>query len=140
MAHHFVPLTFALIDEGRLAAEFEAKVREAQVAVIDHLGAYGDKARKAKAKVRLDIEMVCLDPEDRTFGVIGQVEMALPKPPACATLALADQDVESGLPLLLVRKSGSTDDDPRQGVLATKDGRAVDARTGKAAEAPKKAP
>ena len=130
MAQHYIALTFPLIDEGRLAQQFEQALEEAQVAIIGHLEQYGEKAQKAKAKVRLDIEMVCLDAGDRMFAIVGQVQTAVPKPPASATLALADQDVDTGLPLLLVRKSGSTHDSPRQAVLTTTDGRAVDTETG----------
>ena len=133
MAHHFAALTLDLIDEGRLAAQLEEKIREAQVAIIDHLDRYEGKAEKAKAKVGLEVEMVCVDPEERTFAVLGQVKIALPKPPQSATLALADRD-EEHLPVLLVRKSGSTHDNPRQGVLATKDGRTVDSETGEVAK------
>jgi len=128
MAHHFATLTLDLIDEGRLAGQLEEKIREAQVAIIDHLDRYGGKAEKAKAKVGLEVQMVCVDPEERTFAVIGQVKISLPKPPQSATLARADRDDD--LPVLLVRKSGSTHDNPRQGVLATKDGRTVNSDTG----------
>ena len=134
MGSPFVPLALDLVDEGRVLEQFNLDLRAAQVAIVDHLREYKGLAEKSKAVVRLELTLTCESPDDSMFSVMAETRLKLPNRPATITLALADQADADGLPALFVRRSGSTPDTPRQAVLTTQDGRAVDPATGEAAD------
>ena len=69
------------------------------------------------------------------FSVKAQTKRTIPARPASVTLAISAED-QVGQPRLFVRRSGSDDDDPRQGKLATKDGHVIDIATGEVIEEP----
>jgi hypothetical protein len=129
MATRFTPLQLVLIDEGRFLAAADADLQKAQQVLTDYAREHGDDAKKAKAKVVLEVTLQCEDPGNNAFSVRAVSKMQVPNRPPSVTLALEGED-EAGKHCLFVRRSGSTDDTPAQGVLATKDGHAVDVETG----------
>ena len=136
----FTPLELALIDEGRFLAKADEDLRKAEAHLVKYLAEHKGLAIKAKAEISLKIVMVCeeTEPGNQMFSVKAISTTKLPNRPATVTLALPGED-EGNQPVLFVRRSGSTDDTPAQGVITTKDGRTVDTETGEVADAPKAA-
>lgn len=128
------PLDLALIEEGRFAAEINAALARLQAAMVRYVKTHGvEKATKAKAKLQIGVTLQFEGPNAEDFSVKGELRESVPSRPAVVTRALADW-TDEGEPALFVRASGSTADDPRQGVLATEDGRVVDTTTGEVLE------
>jgi hypothetical protein len=128
------PLDLSLIEEGRFADEINAGLARLQAAMVRYVKAHGvDKAAKAKAKLQIAVTLQFEGPNAEDFSIKGEMRESVPSRPAVVTRALADW-TDSGEPALFVRASGSTKDDPRQGVLATEDGRVVDTTTGEVLE------
>lgn len=131
----FTALELALIDEGRFLAKADEDLRKAQAHLVRYLAEHKGLAVKAKAELTLKVVLTCeeTEPENQMFSVKAISTTKLPNRPATVTLALPGQDDEDE-PILFVRRSGSTADTPRQRVLATEDGRAVDTETGEVIE------
>jgi len=124
------PLTFALIEEGRLAEDLDKAITKCRRELLDHVAKYGPPATaKSKAKVSLEITIQPENADDGSYAVTGIIKTTVPGRPAVSTLALASVD-QDGEETLFVRASGSSpDEDPRQMKLSTDDGRVVDPET-----------
>lgn len=130
----FKPLELVLIEEGRFADEINAALARLQAAMVRYVKTHGvEKAAKAKAKLQIGVTLQFEGPNAEDFSVKGELRESVPSRPAVVTRAVADE-TDTGEPALFVRASGSTKDDPRQGVLATEDGRVVDTATGEVLE------
>lgn len=123
------PLTFHLIEEGRLAKSLDEEITRARRELLEHVNKYGAaQTTKSKAKVVLEIVLEPENAEDGSYSVTGTIKTTVPGRPAMSTLALASVD-QDGEETLFVRASGSSADPPRQMKLATDDGRAIDPET-----------
>lgn len=133
MATQFKPLSLELIGEGKMMVRANEELLRLQKAMIDFMKEHG-KDVKCSAKLVMEVTLM-RDPKmgDDTVGVIDKIKATLPTRPAGATLALAGES-QTDEPCLLVRSTGSSNDSPRQAILATSDGRAVDPATGEVIE------
>ena len=130
----YTPLTLELINEGRFLADTHADLADLQERLLAFHDHYGDAAKGAKAKLTIEITLACESPGDNLFSVKAAAKKAAPNRPASTTIAVSDE-TEDGQPRLFVRRSGSDASTPRQGKLATDDGRTIDVDTGKPAAA-----
>ena len=128
-ASQFVPLEAELIDEGRFMDNLNTAIRSAQGELRAHARKWGEKAKKAKAKVNIEIMFICLEPDTDSFGVSASIKRTIPAVPPTATVLIGGED-QTGADALFCRKSGSTEDHPAQSKLATKDGRTINIATG----------
>jgi hypothetical protein len=134
MMARFKPLELVLIEEGRFAEEIDAAMARLQSAMVLYVKRHGvEKAAKAKAKLQIGVTLMFEGPHAEDFSVKGELRESVPSRPAVVTRAVADE-MDTGEPALFVRASGSTSDDPHQGVLTTEDGRPVDTATGEVLE------
>jgi hypothetical protein len=126
----FKELQFALMNEGSLAVDLDNEIKEASIKLVDFAKKWGEDAAKGvTAKINLVITLKNENPADGVYSCKGRVSSTVPTRPARLSVAIAEEN-EDGQPSLFVRGSGSTADSPRQTVLSTKDGRAVDEKTG----------
>ena len=130
MGRKFVPLSIKNIDEGTFVETIDEALLEIQKKLIGHTRKYGQelaKGAKASLNVKLTLKFEGRDRSD--FSVRGEIKETLPGKPANITVAIADEE-QDGTPLLFVAPTGSRRDDPRQGILITKEGDVVDTKTG----------
>ena len=122
-----VPLTLELINEGDFLREAQHALGKIQETLIHHAAEYRGDAKGAKAvltiKVTLKNESTGGRPDERAFSIKGETSASVPGPPATVTLAKHADDEEG--PRLFVRRTGSSESHPAQGILATQDGRTV---------------
>lgn len=126
MGSKFVPLTLELVDEGELVRDINAELADVQKRLIAFVKSHGDKALKSSAKLKIEIAIVCTNPNprDQAFAIKSQLSTMFPKRPASVSLAMAG-DTQDDEPCLFVRQSGSDNTPPAQGKLATRDGREI---------------
>lgn len=135
MANKYVPIEFELIAEGEALSDLNREIRTAVSALHNHQQRCarvegGRSPLGAKAVVTMKITFQQLtEAADIKF----EVSSKLPPRPAHVTTAAEGVD-DDGKHTLMVPRSGTTADDPRQGRLATHDGRAVDLETGEPRE------
>ncbi len=131
MSEHtkMVPLDLDLIDEGDFVKDLNTALLNMQSQLVNHAKIHGHKAKKAKAVVKAEITLVCLDPEQDAYACVAQIKTTMPATPAVASMLMGGE-TQTGEPCLLCRKSGSTIDVPQQNALCTNDGRTVDPDTG----------
>lgn len=123
------PLTFALIEEGRLSLSLDEAIVKVRTELLAHVAKYGPEAtKKSKGEVTLKIAISPENAADGSYEVVGAITTKVPGRPAYATLAIASVD-QDGEETLFVRAAGSTIDPPRQMKLATEDGRGIDPET-----------
>lgn len=134
----FSPMSFGLIEEGRLAKSLDEAIAESGRDLIAHVGKYGpDMTKGAKAEVILKVTFTADLPAEGEYSVKGKIDTKRPGRP-CHTTRAIDEVNDDGEVTLFVRASGSDETTPRQGVLATKDGRGVDVTTGAVIDGKKK--
>jgi hypothetical protein len=126
----FTPLDLSLVEEGRFIEQANADLMECQRRLLAFRKEYGDKAEKAKAKLQIEVTLVCENPEEELFTIKALTKTSMPSRPASVSVAMAAEG-EDGEPCLFVRNSGSDAETPRQSKLATDDGRPIDIETGK---------
>ncbi len=127
-AKQFVPLTLALVSEGDFLVEADTELATAQQGLLAFVRQHGERAAGAKAKVTLEITLVCDNPKAEAFSIKAQAKRTLPARPAVVSSAIGADD--EGVPALFVRRSGSDEGDPLQGKLATRNGVTVNTETG----------
>lgn len=138
MAKNFKPLTFGMIEEGKLAVDLDEQLEKLHRAMGRYLEENGEDAQKATATLTLKIKIRCEDAKEGVFGVAGNIGIALPARPARSTMAIKDLD-ENGDACLFARASGTTvDADPRQMKLVTNKGEPIDPETGEVKEGAKR--
>lgn len=125
----YAPLELGLIDEGRFVQQANTDLLDMQRRLLDFVKQHGPDAEKAKAKLTIEVTLVCESPEYEMFSIKAQTKMSLPARPANVTAAIADED-DDGKASLFVRRSGSDDVTPRQTKLCTKAGETIDTETG----------
>lgn len=136
MAKKFVPLSFALIDEGELAGDVDEALAETARSLFEHRRRYGVEATtKAKATVTVTITIEA-GREDGDYSLKGAIQKKVPGRPARTSIAIQDRD--EGKETLFVRASGSDESSPHQAKLATDRGEAIDQETGEVRPANKK--
>jgi hypothetical protein len=113
----YKPLTLELIEEGDYLKAVNNALLELQRQMIVVKREYGAEACKGmvgslSAKIKIKLE----DMGERTFSISGEITKSVPIRPKMTTVGLED-DQDSGVPALFVRSTGSSQDDPRQGVL-----------------------
>ena len=130
----FKVLEMGDIEEGRFLGNVNLDLEELQAKLIEHVRQYGREATKgAKAKLQIEVSLSFEGRDNTDYSIKATTKRVLPGRPASVTVGIADEK-ENGDPTLFVRQSGSTDDTPKQGVLATRDGRTIDITTGKPKE------
>jgi hypothetical protein len=127
-ATKFVPLTCDLIDEGEFLTDLNQELAEIQQAISAFRKQYGEKAKDAKAKLTIDIEVKVENVDENFYSVKTTMKATHPKRPASVSIAMGGAD-DDGKMALFVRQSGSDDEHPRQMKLATRNGRIVDPET-----------
>jgi hypothetical protein len=134
----YAPISFDLIEEGRLAASLDEEIHRASRELLKHVQKYGpDATKKSKAEVTLKITLSPENAADGSYSIVGAINSKIPGRPAHATLAIHEQE-QTGEETLFVRASGSDSTTPRQMKLATDDGKAIDPNTGEVLEPPSK--
>lgn len=128
-ATKFVPLTADLIDEGQFLSDLDQELAEVQQAISVFRKTYGEKAKDAKAKLTIEIEVKVENVDENFYSVKTTMKATPPKRPASVSIAMGGDD-DNGKPSLFVRQSGSDDEHPKQLKLATRNGRVVDHETG----------
>ena len=124
-----VPLEIDLIDEGQFVGNINKALCELQEKLIAHVKKYELRAARAKATIKAEIALVCLDPEQDAYGCVASIKTTLPSAPATATMLMAGE-TQTGEDCLMCRKSGSSKDSPSQRVFLTENGDRVDTDTG----------
>lgn len=132
MATKFAPLTLELIDEGEFLKQANQELVRIQGELRRYRAQHGDRAVKAKAKLVMEVNLQC-ELSDDTYSVKSLSKTTLPSLPPTVTMAMGGE-TQDEKDCLFVRKSGSTPDTPKQGVLTTKDGRTVNPETGEVIE------
>jgi hypothetical protein len=127
MATQFVPINLGLIKQGDFIDECEKAFRDAQVKLIKHVEQYG---RTAAAIVNAKIS-IKYDSEKESYAIVTDVDEKLPKAPPKVTTAFVSEDPATGQACLFGKASGTENDNPRQQLLCTQDGKTVDPETGK---------
>ncbi len=128
-ATKFVPLTADLIDEGQFLNDLDQELAEVQQAISVFRKAYGEKAKDAKAKLTIEIEVKVENVDENFYSIKTTMKATHPKRPASVSIAMGGAD-DDGKMALFVRQSGSDDEHPKQLKLATRNGRVVDPETG----------
>jgi hypothetical protein len=128
-ATRFAALELGLLDEGRFVEEADGLLRDLQEEMVRYLRLHKEAAKGAKGKLLVQVTIRCDDPKDEVFSIATVAKIAPPAAPPATTIAIAGE-TQDDRPCLFSRRSGTTDDSPRQGVLSTKDGRDVDPETG----------
>lgn len=134
MGKSFVPMQFRGIDEGRLAEALDEELATLARDHLSHIKKYEDDL-PAKTKsiltLKITIEHNAEASEDGMHSIKGAITRTLPARPSSATLAIEDHEQLTGEQMLFTRTAGSDKTNPRQGKLATLDGRAIDQETGR---------
>ena len=132
MGKRLVPVRFNLIEEGRLAESLDKAISDATQKLLWHVKEYGHEVTiKSKASVDLKITVQFDGAEIDDFSIKAAIKTTLPGRPIHVTKAIHTEE-QTGEEFLFIRASGSSTDTPRQGRLATDDGRAVDPVSGEA--------
>ncbi|MBN1345993.1 MAG: hypothetical protein JXQ73_25115 [Phycisphaerae bacterium] len=131
MSTRFVPVELGHLNEGRFLEEANEHFELVQAEMVKHLRKHADKAKGAKAKLVLEIEVKCENAEkdEDLFEISAKSKVTLPTAPTSISLAMGGETQDNQL-RLFARRSGTTGDTPRQGILATQDGRTIDPETG----------
>lgn len=129
MSTRFIPVTLDLIDEGEFVEGINAELEKATQAITAYCREHGDKAHKAKAKLKIEIEMCVVNAADGAYSIKNTIKTEHPGRPSSVSLAVGGED-ERGQGTLFVRGSGSDQHHPRQAKLATRDGRVIDPVSG----------
>lgn len=108
MPKRFVPLSFNLIEEGRLAASVDESLAELTRKLIDHVKKYGaDATVKSKAELAIKVTIQFDGGDDAAdYSVKGQITAKYPGRPSYVTKAVQDCE-QTGEETLFVRTSGS---------------------------------
>jgi hypothetical protein len=113
----FKPLTLDLIEEGDFLKAVNEALLDVQRQLLEVVGRYGAQACSGmKAGLTVSIGFKMEDMGDRTFSIAGDIRKTVPTRPKVHTVGLSDQ-LDDGRPALFVRATGSSIDDPRQGLL-----------------------
>ena len=129
----FTPVSFDLVEEGRLKQSLDESIADATRTLIAHVQKYGpDVTAKAKAIVSLKLTVQVDNPAEGDYSLKGEISLKMPGRPSHTTKAIHEID-DDGVDTLFVRASGSTNETPLQQRLATEDGRPIDLATGKVA-------
>lgn len=124
----FKQLSLDMIEEGTLLEDLETAFSNIQIKLCEYRNKYGACANKSKAAVTLKINLECKQPQndldDALYMVTTEISSKVPTRPSKATVALQASD-DDGQERLFARATGSSDDDPRQGILFKKDGTPV---------------
>lgn len=135
----FKQLAFELIEEGRFEKAVNESLERLQAHLVEYVERHGkEKATKAKARLQVSVTLQFDGPNAEDFSIKGELRESVPSRPAVVTRAVADLD-DSGIGMLWVRASGSTEDSQNQGILITKDGDVVDQETGEVVKGKKTA-
>jgi hypothetical protein len=128
-AETYVPLELELIDEGRYLSNVNDALVGLQAGLIEHVKQYQLKAVRAKAVLKAEITLVCIDPEQGAYACLAQIKTTpAPAPPAASMLMSGKGQTDENC--LLCRKSGSSSDSPRQKVFLTETGEKINPETG----------
>lgn len=131
----FRPLQVELIEEGRFLKELNEQLRKIQTEHVNFVRVHGpDKTKGSTSKINASITLKFEGGDaGEMFSIKAEMSKKTPIRPAAVTAAIAGEEQDE-VPALFVRACGSGKDDPRQGILATQDGRLVDPATGEVAE------
>ena len=108
------PLTFDLIEGGKLRLDFEDAFEALQSSLIAHCQKWEGKAKGATASLTLSIKLKVRTPDDWFIEVTGDLK-AVPPPlrPPVSTSGVGGHR-RQGQPILFCRPEGSDREDPRQ--------------------------
>jgi len=134
MARKYAALEMSLIDEGRYEKEVNDALKENITKLLEFKKKHGrDAARGVKAVLNMKVTIQFDGVDEGDFSVKAQISQTLPTRPPSVSKAIEESE-QDGQATLWVRKSGSTEDNPRQGVLTTKAGDMVNTETGEVIE------
>jgi len=130
MTTKYIPLvSIDQIDEGLFKQTVDKHLAEVQNKLAAFRKEHGESAKGAKAKLVIEVGFVLKDPKTEVVECIAKSKYVLPvDPPSVSVMMAGESQTEE--PCLLTRVSGSSSVPPRQGILATQDGRTVDQKTG----------
>lgn len=129
MAVAFEPLSIDNIEEGDFVNEINRTLLDVQHKLAAYREKYGDKSKKATAELVVKIKLRIEEPDQDLFSIHTSLAPKVPLRPSRVTVATEAFD-QNGRPALFVRKSGSDEDDPRQGKMFDGKGRAIKQATG----------
>lgn len=130
----FEPLRLELVEEGAFLEAINKCLAEIQAEHIRHVKQYGQEAaKKSMSQIKMALQLRFEGRDENDFSVKGTIRKEVPARPPAVTTAISDEE-QDGTPSLFVRRTGSTKDSPKQGILATKKGRVVDPDTGEIKE------
>lgn len=114
----FIPLTLSLIEEGAFVDAINYGIAQLQHDMVEHVEAWGERAAKAKAQIKIEINLSLLSVEDGHFMIESKLSLKAPGRPSKITAAFGGEIKEDGKATgqraLFVRGSGSTEGDPTQ--------------------------
>lgn len=90
MAQHYKPLTLERLEYGRFVPAVESALAAVQRQLLDHIRTYGDEAKDAKAKLKLEVEFRVTEPYEGAVSVVTKIQSVTPARPKGGTMALAD--------------------------------------------------
>lgn len=128
-----LPLTIGLIDEGRFLEAVNEELADIQRQLVEFVRLHGKDAStgtRAALAIKVTLQFDGVDQTD--YSVKADLKKTVPTRPASVSKAIGGDGVGDGRPCLWVKASGSDALTPRQGKLATDDGRVIDQETGRA--------
>lgn len=130
MADPFVELSLDQIEEGVFLDEANLELMRMQAALLKYIRKYGeDKAAGASGELTMKVNLKAV--AGGGFAITTKVTTKTPGRPDGTSLAIPGESQTTGEEVLFTRPSGSTTGNPRQRVLATRDGRTVNPASGR---------
>lgn len=130
MADPFVELSLDQIEEGVFLEEANMELMRMQGALLKHIRKYGeDKTEGTTGELTMKVNLKLV--AGGGFAITTKVTAKTPGRPDGTSLAIPGESQTTGEEVLFTRPSGSTSGNPRQRVLATRDGRTVNPKSGR---------
>ena len=112
------PLSLEGLEEGQFLEDAQERLELARRTLMRFAAQHGLKAKGAKAKITMSIELEHTDPENRTYSVKTSIKTSLPDRPSRSMPAAYDED-HTGRPTLIVQGGRLPRDLPQQGEMFT---------------------
>lgn len=133
-ATKFVPVELDLIDEGLFLKSINEELKAVMQQMIAFKKQHGsERSQGAKGILTIKVTVQFEGRDEDDFSIKGVITKQTPARPASLSVALQGEE-QDGQPTLFVRQSGSSQDNPKQAKLCTKDGRTIDPDTGEVLE------
>ena len=106
MNNNLEKVTIASIEEGKFLQDINEALAAIQAQTIEFSDRHKARAKNAKTKLVIEIQIGCISPDDGAFAFATQIKKVLPSEPANVTLAMAGA-TEGGKMALFARPSGT---------------------------------